>query len=240
MPDILDTLSDPALKEEILARRSRGETPLVITKAGSVGPGGEFGPPQPLGTTDPATMQRLEAQAVAEQAAAQRRYQDEITMADRFWGRDRPLARIQQPRLFEVGNQIVSIDPMSGSSQVMFKGEPRTVAPSPTIKPTVEKLDPVVKESLTQLGHSWAKAIEKGDTADADRIAQTVIATRRKWGLPMDGGMASPLDGPDPFQFVPSAPQASQRISVISPNGKIGSIPTSQLDAALKAGYKRH
>ncbi len=42
---------------------------------------------------------------------------------------------------------------------------------------------------------------------------------------------------PEPAAATPIAP--SGRVSVVSPDGKVGTIPESQLDEALKSGYKR-
>lgn len=67
---------------------------------------------------------------------------------------------------------------------------------------------------------------------------KTTTVPQETGGVPVpEPAPAAVATAPAPAQAV--APSGARRVSVVSPSGKRGTIPESQLDAALKQGYRR-
>lgn len=86
------------------------------------------------------------------------------------------------------------------------------------------KPDEGAMTALKVLQSEWAKAVSENDTEKADRISNSIEATRKKWNI-------NP-----PTAQQPEA--TAEKVRVINPKGQVGRIPKSQLSEALQQGYK--
>lgn len=103
--------------------------------------------------------------------------------------------------------------------------------------------DPQRAQYFAQMAERYELANQKAKQAPGQGVVKTDPA---QMGFPGQGG-APPGPTPMPARPGASAPQApasqpkpsGQRISVMSPDGKRGTIPVEQLQDAMSAGYKQ-
>lgn len=197
---------------------------------------GRVQPPLPQMQPPPIeTIQFLQANEAARKAAAARQYQDEVESADRLRRQQaiqglldaglRPPAALSStatppPILRTLGNQIYSFDRATGQPSLAVAGTPKP--PQRQRGYTQAEVD---SYGPLESGYEWAPSSYPGYFEP--------VRKRQPSGLEAILGGVGGLTPPA------TQPSISGRVRVVSPNGVAGSIPASQLDSALKAGYTR-
>lgn len=110
----------------------------------------------------------------------------------------------------------------------------------------VSKIDRLITEQATKRGLTkddqmyltqLLEVIKRENAVSADKAAAFFVDSLAKKGLPEDFARSQATDFLIPGKKS-ITPEAVEKIKVVAPNGKTGSIPKSQLEAAMKQGYK--
>lgn len=112
----------------------------------------------------------------------------------------------------------------------------RISAPTPKISGTDIKRLQDIESKITETEGSLSSAYVKAHPEAAASVTQelsTLKKQREQW-LSLKPGLAGKASIP----ATPSPAAIDEKVSVVAPNGQKGRVPRSQLDAAIKAGYK--
>lgn len=92
---------------------------------------------------------------------------------------------------------------------------------------------------LERMNNNKAGLYGRGGQVDISGMNVPTIQPQSAFGTPPQAPMRPAAPPVPQGQDIPTGKPAGGRVSVVSPDGKVGSIPADQLQQALKAGYKQ-